>query len=185
MRNTFLLFVLGLIIVGMSQTSRLCANEADHDHASNQSGLVSHVEYRPLTPEDIERFHGHLGPNVLMGVRMGEHACGVAGIPRYFGLTVVVECPDGPPPTCLIDGLQISCGATMGKENISHKTAERVQVTFKDNATGKTVVYRPKDSTREMIKKWASDKVRLHDQSMYIYEMKPEDLFEIETTPAK
>jgi formylmethanofuran dehydrogenase subunit E len=160
----------------------LNANEGDHSHASGNSDLTSHIPFRPLTPEDIERFHGHLGPNVLLGVRMGEHACGVLGIPQHFGLSVVAACPEGPPHTCLIDGLQLSTGATMGKENISHKDSEEVRVTINDEKTGLTVVYRLKDSTKDQIKKWQTEKVSLHDQSMHLFKMKPEDLFEIVVT---
>lgn len=190
MRTTFLFFVAAITILGMTQTSRLSANEPDHNHgadhhADSQEHMTSHVVYRPLTPEDIERFHGHLGPYVMLGVRMGEHACGELKMPRFFDLTVVVECFDGPPQTCMIDGLQLSTGATMGKETISHKVADQIRVTMKEAPTGRIVVYQLKDSTRELLAKWKAEKVHLDDQSIHIYKMKPEDLFEIEISPAK
>ena len=183
MRRSFLFLLLVLILTAMTLSNRLEANEEGHDQSEDQSGLTSHVPFRPLKPEEIERFHGHLGPNVLLGVRMGEHASGVLGFPRYFGLSVVVECPDGPPHTCLIDGLQLSTGATMGKENIAHKLSEQVCVTIKDAKAGMTVAYRLKESTKKQIKNWQEEKMGLHLQSMHIYEMKPEDLFEISVTP--
>jgi formylmethanofuran dehydrogenase subunit E len=184
MRRIFPFLWMALILTAMPLSNRLNANEGDHDHPSANSNLTSHISFRPLTLEDIERFHGHLGPNVLLGVRMGEHACGVLRIPQHFGLSVVVECPEGPPHTCLIDGLQLSTGATMGKENISHKTSEEMRVTIIVEKAGMTVVYRLKDSTKEQLKKWQEEKMGLHLQSMHLFEMKPEDLFESAVTLA-
>lgn len=183
MRRSFLFLLLVLILTAITLSNRLDANEEGHDQIGDQSGLSSHVPFRPLKPEEIERFHGHLGPFVLLGVRMGEHSCGELKMPRYFDLTVVAECPDGPPHTCLIDGLQLSTGATMGKETISHKHAEQIRVTMKEVSTGRTVDYRLKNATQELLRKWKADKVSLDDQSMHIYEMKPQDLFEISVTP--
>ncbi len=184
MRYTFPFFLVASILFIMTQTNYVNATEKDHDHDhdSDQSALTCHVPFRHLTPEEIERFHGHLGPFVLLGVRMGEHACGELKMPRYFNLTVVVECLDGPPQTCMIDGLQLSTGTTMGKENISHKTADQIGVTMKEDSTGRSVVYRLKKTTQELLKQWKTEKVSLHDQSMRIFEMKPEDLFEISVT---
>lgn len=183
MHHCFHPFFMVLVLTGMTLSNTLYAIEEDHHPAGNQSAMTSHVPFRPLKLEDIERFHGHLGPFVLLGVRMGEHACGELKMPRFFDLTVVAECPDGPPHTCLIDGLQLSTGATMGKENIAHKHSEQIRVTLKEVSTGRTVVYSLKDATQEQLEKWKADKVSLDDQSTRIYEMKPEDLFEIAVTP--
>nr|BAL58461.1 formylmethanofuran dehydrogenase subunit E [Candidatus Acetothermum autotrophicum] len=70
----------------------------------------------------IERaveFHGHLGPYLICGVRMGLLALRLLGSRGYTGLTVTVETGVTPPVSCLIDGLQIATGCTLGKGNIS------------------------------------------------------------------
>lgn len=73
--------------------------------------------------------HGHLGPWVTLGALVGEdakhrlHANG-------FDLQVVYNLPADrrtPPQTCLVDGLQSSTGATLGKGNIA--VAWRTDVT--------------------------------------------------------
>ena len=57
----------------------------------------------------------------------------------HFGVQVDVMCPLHTPFSCLLDGLQISTGATYGKRNI---TAEE------SNPTAISVVVRNKDSGR-------------------------------------
>ena len=78
-------------------------------------------------------FHGHLGPWLALGMKMGRHALELLRHEGYFGLRVTAEVPDAPPPSCLVDGLQISTGCTYGKRNIEIVPAEQVKVTFADD----------------------------------------------------
>ena len=71
-----------------------------------------------LSLEEAEKFHGHLGPYLVIGMRIGEYAMEQLGITPYFDLKVEVECPPKPPVRCLVDGLQLVTGATYGKANI-------------------------------------------------------------------
>jgi formylmethanofuran dehydrogenase subunit E len=145
----------------------------------HETKMSHHIPFEPLKPEQLERFHGHMGPLVVFGAKMGEHAVTEHEMPRYFGVTVQVECPASPPSTCLIDGLQCSTGATMGKGNISHKTAEEFQVTIADDETGKSVTYRFKETTKAQLKKWADEDVDVEERGELAFQMKAEDLFEI------
>ena len=142
--------------------------------------MHSKYPFRPLTMEELARFHGHLGPFIVLGTRIGEHAVTEHHFPRHFGLTVKVECPDQPPASCLIDGLQLSTGATMGKRNISHVVADEIRVTLRENGSGHTLVYTFKDSTKALLKKWEEEKVDVEKRGELLYGMKAEDLFNIE-----
>jgi len=62
----------------------------------------------------IKKFHGHLGPNVIYGYRMGI----IAKPEHYKGARVKVYCGSVPPLSCMIDGIQLSSGCTMGKGSI-------------------------------------------------------------------
>jgi len=71
-------------------------------------------------PEELKRladFHGHLGPYVLLGYRMGlvarKHFSG------KFYATVFTGTE--PPVSCLIDGVQFSSNCTWGKGNLAVK----------------------------------------------------------------
>ena len=61
------------------------------------------------------------------------------GVTPHFGLEADVWCPDAPPPSCVLDGIQISTGCTMGKRNIRHHVAEGVTVKVRGRKTGRSL----------------------------------------------
>ncbi len=91
--------------------------------------------------EIIERgvlLHGHLGPFLVAGIRMGLLALELLDSPGYFGITAVSETGTRPPVSCLTDGIQIGSGCTTGKGNLTVIEAGRPRVRFKSEA-GRTV----------------------------------------------
>lgn len=84
-------------------------------------------------------FHGHIGPYVVAGLRAGELAVRELGARKHFGLEAVVRCPDEPPPSCFIDGVQLGSGCTMGKRNLRHEVADEVTATFRNRDTGESI----------------------------------------------
>ncbi len=66
----------------------------------------------------IREFHGHLGPYVAIGYKMGSLALEKLGAKKYFGVTVDSYAGDAPPVSCMNDGLQLATGCTFGKGNI-------------------------------------------------------------------
>jgi formylmethanofuran dehydrogenase subunit E len=95
--------------------------------------------------ERIKEFHGHVGPYVVIGWRMGARAMAELGASKYFGATCHVRCADSPPQSCLIDGLQFSTGCTLGKRNITHTVGSPIEVRVTSKETGRTLVIRPKE----------------------------------------
>jgi formylmethanofuran dehydrogenase subunit E len=69
------------------------------------------------TLSKIEQFHGHLGPYAVIGYRMGEIAKQQLGSDP-FSKEAVVWTGTKPPLSCIIDGIQVSSGCTLGKGNI-------------------------------------------------------------------
>ena len=68
--------------------------------------------------KNIQNFHGHLGPYVVIGYKMGLIANSILG-KDSFSKNVTVWTGIKPPISCIIDGIQISSGCTLGKGNIS------------------------------------------------------------------
>lgn len=66
----------------------------------------------------LETFHGHLGPYVVLGHRMGRIALERLGSSGHFGISASVHSVLEPPASCLIDGVQLGSGCTLGKRNI-------------------------------------------------------------------
>jgi formylmethanofuran dehydrogenase subunit E len=99
-------------------------------------------------PEELiplKRFHGHLGPYVVIGYRMGRLAR-----ERFEGkMTAVVFTGRHPPMSCLIDGVQFTTGCTLGKNNIVVREGNVPAVHFIDS--NKTLEVRLLDSERVRI----------------------------------
>jgi hypothetical protein len=82
--------------------------------------------YRPH-PDDPDwlvrtcTFHGHLGPWVTVGAMIGRDAVARLDTPGHWKLEVVCWMPperQRTPFSCILDGLQATSGATMGKRNL-------------------------------------------------------------------
>ncbi|MEW5807195.1 MAG: nucleoside hydrolase [Acidobacteriota bacterium] len=93
--------------------SRPFQREPMHTHTAE---LIS-------TEDLLKRFHGHLGPYVVLGYRMGQLALELTGSDGHFNITADVHSILKPPQSCLIDGVQLGSGCTLGKRNIEvHET---------------------------------------------------------------
>lgn len=82
-------------------------------------------------------FHGHGGPFMIIGLRMGILALELLDAKGWFSLDCVVNLNWNPPDSCVIDGIQSSTGCTMGKRNI--KVVEESGVAAKFTHKGSTV----------------------------------------------
>ena len=103
---------------------------------------VPHYRQQASDPEWMKvvvQFHGHLGPAVIAGARVGMSGLRAVGAKGYFDIEVNCEGPMAKPPqSCFLDGLQIATGATLGKRSLHWKEAQQVLVRFKNTVTGKT-----------------------------------------------
>jgi formylmethanofuran dehydrogenase subunit E len=83
-------------------------------------------------PEELrllKKFHGHLGPYVVVGYRMGTLARqNLAGRLKAVSFTGTKT-----PLSCIIDGVQYSSSCTMGKGNITVLEAGDAKVQFLDD----------------------------------------------------
>jgi len=78
-------------------------------------------ESRENMRELLERatdFHGHLGPFLVLGVRMGIIARSVLAPKSLADMNALVFVELRPPASCAIDGVQVSSGCTLGKGTI-------------------------------------------------------------------
>lgn len=82
-------------------------------------------------PEELEalkRFHGHLGPYVVIGHRMGQ-----IGRERFpNNIWAVVFTGTKRPLSCTVDGIQFSSQCTLGKGNITVREENTVKAEFFD-----------------------------------------------------
>ena len=88
--------------------------------------------------------HGHLGPFLVAGIRMGLLALQLLESPGYFGIQAESEAGSVTPQSCLNDGIQIGSGCTAGKGNLTivGSSAPRVRFRTEDGA-GIEITLRP------------------------------------------
>ena len=67
--------------------------------------------------DELAAFHGHIGPILILGYRIGRYALkNLGGNPLKLKATVYY--PKNTPEMCLADGVQLGSGCTLGKANI-------------------------------------------------------------------
>jgi len=114
-------------------------------------------DFRPRSSDpawlaQVVQFHGHLGPSVVAGARIGMAGLRAVEAQGYFDVEVTCEGPLArPPQSCFLDGLQIATGATMGKRSLHWRDAERLVVRVKNTRTGKTAELRPTSALASLL----------------------------------
>lgn len=101
-------------------------------------------KYIPL--KRAVEFHGHLGPWLVLGLITGKYIIETLKAQRHFGLKIKAYGLNKKPQTCLLDGLQLSTGCTLGKFNLLTMKAKSIKIDCLNTKTGKrTVVSFKKD----------------------------------------
>ena len=128
-------------------------------------------------------YHGHLGPFLVIGIKMGNRAIRELKPESCFQLHANVHCPENPPPSCVIDGIQLSSGCTMGKRNIAHSpTSGEVKVVFTNKNTGQSVEIELKDEFQQRateVLKSAGEE----EASMLCWNSADDDMFIVQHLP--
>ena len=97
------------------------------------------MDKRITLKQGIE-FHGHLGPYLVLGILAGEIALKKLNAKKYFGSDVKIWGANKKPKSCLIDGLQLSTGATYGKGNIRKLKASAIKIMFSNRVNHKKLI---------------------------------------------
>jgi len=71
-------------------------------------------------------FHGHLGPFLVLGIRIGLIGLRELGAPRKFGqMNVTAKLKLSVPFSCLIDGIQVVTRCTVGNRMLKLENSQR------------------------------------------------------------
>jgi formylmethanofuran dehydrogenase subunit E len=123
--------------------------------------------------EDLAAFHGHLGPYIVLGYRMGKY------VRQYFchdpfKMSAVVYCSGKTPQSCLADGVQIGSGCTLGKRNIEIVVSDEIKCEFISEGKKMVIRLRPitfpprdDDHYEELIEDLAADMYRKDDVDLF------------------
>jgi formylmethanofuran dehydrogenase subunit E len=97
---------------------------------------------REYSVRDLAIFHGHLGPYIVMGYRIGRYASEYFG-KNPFNMKAKVFCSGTTPQSCLADGVQLGSGCTIGKRNIELEVSDDIKCEFESG--DKKIVLIPKN----------------------------------------
>ena len=130
-------------------------------------------------PEPLKRakaFHGHIGPNVALGLRMRRIIVGRLGA-TPFSFKITAFTGRTPPISCIIDGLQLSTPCTVGNGGIKIAEGDEARVVASDEA-GRTVEVRLRPEVSERIK---AEYDPSHEEvlPLELWETSEEALFEV------
>lgn len=125
--------------------------------------------------KNLERFHGHLGPYLVVGYRMGLIANSILNNDP-FSKKVIVETGVKPPLSCIIDGIQIGSGCTLGKGNISVQSKGIPKALFSCDRKHVEIVLKP-NIKKDIDKNVTEDNITSYSKKMYL--KSDEDLFDI------
>ena len=124
------------------------------------------------------KFHGHLGPWLVMGLILGEFGLKKIKAEKYFGLKIDAKLPFRKPVSCFVDGLQLSSGCTLGKRNIRVSNNENVAVKFTNLKSRKNIILGIDKEILRQLKNLKTHR-ESEDFANKIYRKKPEELFKI------
>jgi formylmethanofuran dehydrogenase subunit E len=98
----------------------------------------------PAWLEHVVQLHGHLGPWVVAGARLGMAGARAVDAKGHFDVEVTCEGPFAKPPqSCFLDGIQLGTGATLGKRTIAVVEAKQLVVKIRNPRTKRSVEVRP------------------------------------------
>jgi len=130
----------------------------------------------PLKLKSAKGFHSHLGPYLVVGLKMGEALTKELG-DTPFSFSIVSYTGSEPPISCIIDGLQLSTPCTVGNGGILIRPEGRAKV------EGRMDKRRILLSLREKITweiKTNCIPENEEELALRIWKMTPEELFDYE-----
>jgi len=100
------------------------------------------MEKLNVTLNKAEEFHGHLGPFLALGVRMGligVRELGAKGNEEKLRVTAMLK--DSVPFSCVVDGIQVATKCTIGNKKLrlrsSHGIAAKFELPSREQLTVK------------------------------------------------
>ena len=124
-------------------------------------------------------FHGHLGPYLVFGLRIGMIAVRILKPKRLHELSATVWTRKSPPQSCVLDGIQVSSGCTLGKGNIRVKESRRTKARFRKGR--RTVLIGLTEKTTTLLSGIAEEtpQRKVEKIARLLYEMPDRELFVI------
>ncbi len=103
-------------------------------------------------------FHGHFGPFLVVGVRAGIIALRELQTSKENkGLRAVASLVYSVPYSCILDGVQLSTGCTVGNRRLRFEESSNFSIVLEDSGNGKVTVSILSEAVDELKRKLAKD----------------------------
>lgn len=135
-----------------------------------------------LLIKDAEKLHGHIGPFLIIGVRMGIIAKEVFNIAskKQSGLRANAQIPIFPPFSCILDGIQSTTTCTVGNGRLTiENSAEEMSVNFEMQNSNKKLNVSVCPKMKKELKKKAAESLLSENFAWKFASMPDEHLFVI------
>jgi len=129
-------------------------------------------------------FHGHLGPFLVIGVRMGLLAKRVLKSNGFRDLNAIVDTGNNPPLSCVVDGIQVATGCTLGKGNIAVRKLGEISAVFHSKHRAIRVKMK-KDAFLSLKEELLGEPERMEETARKVGSMPDEELFDVEDVTKK
>jgi formylmethanofuran dehydrogenase subunit E len=132
---------------------------------------------RDYSVSDLARFHGHLGPYIVLGYRIGRYSLNILKADP-FNLKAQVFCSGITPQSCLADGVQLGSGCTLGKGNIEIIKSDTLSCIFYNE--GKEIRITPKP-LKTLNQSDPDYELNIERYAESLYNLPDEDLFRVDS----
>jgi formylmethanofuran dehydrogenase subunit E len=136
-----------------------------------------------LMIDNAQKLHGHLGPFLVIGVRMGMTAKKALKVSNEQGgfLKASVKVPLFTPFSCLLDGIQATTSCTVGNQRLSTENSEEICVSLTEQNAGKTVKVTLKPNIAKELKKKLAKGSLTEKLALELAHRPENQLFNVET----
>ncbi|MGB9683882.1 MAG: FmdE family protein [Candidatus Bathyarchaeales archaeon] len=145
--------------------------------------MLDENEALTLEIKNAENLHGHLGPFLVIGVKIARLAKKSLNLDyaKHKELQITAALPLSTPFSCIIDGIQAATQCTVGNQKLKIKNSkETITATFKLKNQSKTLKIQVNPQVLEMLKDWFSKGVSNEELAWKIALMPENQLLKIE-----
>ena len=141
------------------------------------------IKETPLLIENAAKLHGHLGPFLVIGVRMGELAKRHLQVDdkTNYRLEASIKTPPYAPFSCVIDGIQSSTSCTVGNRKLKiENSTKEITAHFRIQNSKKTLKISVNPKIAETLIREMSKGANAEQLAAKITHMEKKQLFVLE-----
>ncbi|MGC8998518.1 MAG: FmdE family protein [Candidatus Bathyarchaeia archaeon] len=145
--------------------------------------MLDEKEVLTLEIKNAENLHGHLGPFLVIGVKMARLAKKTLNVDndKLWNMHVIAELPLITPFSCVLDGIQAATKCTIGNRKLEvRNSSEAISAIFRLKSQDKALKIYVKKHVVEMLKEQFSKGVPNEELAWKIAAMPESQLFKVE-----